>query len=149
MLANRALQTIVTNSKSDKLTRLVRDVIQGDETTIPNDSESEEESDTAGMGSDDDAERLYRGKPESEWKSQFERESEPVSKLESAKALLSLASVLPPSKQLERILFVGEEIVLHRKSNTAATRSTSCESWRTFCCKQNTATRGICWLDTF
>lgn len=56
-------------------------------------------------------EGLYKGRTETDWKRQFQLETEPASKLEAARALLSLASVLPPREQFERILDVGEEIV--------------------------------------
>ena len=56
-------------------------------------------------------ERLYQGKPESEWKRLIAAETEPISKLEAASALLALAGELPPRARLEQILDVGEEIV--------------------------------------
>jgi hypothetical protein len=57
------------------------------------------------------AERLYQGKPESEWKRHLAAETEPVSKLEAACALLALSGELSAESQLERILDVGEEIM--------------------------------------
>ncbi len=57
------------------------------------------------------AERLYQGRTESEWKRNFVAETEAISKLDAAKALLSLYSDLPPPAQIERILDIGEAIV--------------------------------------
>lgn len=67
---------------------------------------------TATAKSDSKSDRLYQGRTESEWQRQFRLETDPVSKLDDAIALLSLASVLPAREQFDRILDVGEEIVI-------------------------------------
>lgn len=90
-----ALQKMAKDSKSKELTAALRELLP----------------DAAEPAAVPEPERLYQGRSESEWKRQFGLETEPVSKLNAANALLSLASALPPAKQLERILDVGEGVV--------------------------------------
>ena len=54
--------------------------------------------------------RLYQGKTENDWQRAFLAETSPVAKLEAARALLSLASEQPASRQLATILEIGDEV---------------------------------------
>ena len=64
-------------------------------------------------------ERLYQGKPESEWQQKFDTETEPTAKLEAADALMSIAAELPNGQDIDRILDIGQDIVQASFGNDA------------------------------
>ena len=68
-------------------------------------------TDSASRPSAGAQDRLYKGKPESEWQRLFLAETEPLAKLESATALIQLAALKPEEQQISQILDVGEEVI--------------------------------------
>jgi len=60
---------------------------------------------------DELTERLYRGKTESEWRQNFNLETEPAAKIEAAAALVNLAVNEPPRTVFERIMDIEVELL--------------------------------------
>lgn len=107
---SRWLEQITTKSKSEKLTEAIRDLRSTAQTTTPIPAPVKDPNSTDPKTATVD-ERLYQGRTETDWRRQFRLETELSAKLTAAKALLSLAAVLPPREQIERILDVSEELV--------------------------------------
>jgi hypothetical protein len=105
------LQQMLAKSKSDELSKAIREIQSTEEITVSDfpvpakDPKTTDSKPTAGV------ERLYQGRAESDWRRQFQLETELSAKLVGAEALLSFASVLPPREQLERILDIAEELL--------------------------------------
>jgi hypothetical protein len=56
-------------------------------------------------------ERIYRGKPESEWQRLFQAEVDPKARKDAAQALLNLAAQKPAEQAVEQLLGIGEDLM--------------------------------------
>lgn len=106
--------TVTLRRGKETVARITRSTVQDDHTVSPSQLKPASAGPVlpaSGRTETKLVERLYQGKPESEWQRLFYAETEPKAKLVAAEALLKLAAVLPDAQNIDRILDVGQQIV--------------------------------------